>query len=70
LRKLLNQGNFKDHIRRLRTRQLLDRIKMEESQMKENAVRTIVILAAVALAASSGVGADRVMLNEQMTATW
>lgn len=32
--------------------------------------RTIIVLAAVSLAASGATGAERMMLNEQFTATW
>jgi len=42
----------------------------EESTMKTSVVRTLIVLAAVSLAASSAVGADRVMLAELFTATW
>lgn len=42
----------------------------EEFMMKTAIVRVVVILAAVSLAASSAVGAERVMLAELFTATW
>jgi len=38
--------------------------------MKSSVVRTLVVLAAVALAASSVIGAERVMIAELFTATW
>ena len=38
--------------------------------MKRSAHIFMITLAAVSLAASSAVGADRVVLNEQFTATW
>ena len=44
--------------------------KEEESMMKATVLRTVIVLAAVSLAASSAMGAERMMLNEQFTATW
>jgi hypothetical protein len=52
------------------TRRLHERLEKEEEIMGASVKRTLVILAAVALAASSAVGAERTMLNEQFTATW
>ena len=44
--------------------------KEEESTMKASVVRTVIVLAAVSMAASGVMGAERMMLNEQFTATW
>jgi hypothetical protein len=38
--------------------------------MKATVLRTVVVLAAVSMAASGVMGAERMMLNEQFTATW
>jgi hypothetical protein len=45
-------------------------LKEEGSLMKASALRTIVVLAAVSLAASSVIGAERMVLAEQFGATW
>jgi len=38
--------------------------------MKESVARTVIVLAAVSMAASGVMGAERMMLNEQFTAVW
>ncbi len=42
----------------------------EEFRMKSSVLRTVMVLAAVSLAASSVIGAERVMVAELFTATW
>jgi hypothetical protein len=42
----------------------------EELTMKATVLRTLVVLAAVSLAASSVIGAERMVLGEQFGATW
>ena len=42
----------------------------EEYRMKSSILRTVVVLAAVSLAASGAVAAERMMLQEQFGATW
>ena len=42
----------------------------EEPDMNGRVVRMLVALAAVSMAASGATAAERVMLNEQFTATW
>jgi len=41
----------------------------KEFMMKASVLRTVVVLAAVSLAASSVIGAERMMLNEHFTST-
>jgi hypothetical protein len=44
--------------------------KEEESTMKNSVVRTVIVLAAVSMAASGVMGADRTVVVEHFTATW
>ena len=42
----------------------------EELTMEASVRRTLIVLAAISLAASGATAAERMMLNEQFTATW
>ena len=44
--------------------------KEEETTMKESVARTVIVLAAVSMAASGVMGADRTVVVEHFTATW
>jgi len=46
------------------------KFKEEESTMKNSVVRTVIVLAAVSMAASSVIGAERMVVIEHFTATW
>ena len=46
------------------------KLKEEESTMKNSVVRTMIVLAAVSMAASGVIGAERMVVIEHFTATW